>query len=188
MLNMLIQDLSRFSLPVGFRGRNAFVVQLWWIVHSSIFRLSPQFAYRFRTLLLRWFGAKIGENVLIRPTVCVTYPWNVSIGDNSWIGDDVVIYSLGKVCIGSNSVVSHRSYLCAGDHDYRRVDFPIRARDVIIGNQCWIGLDVYVGPGVSIGDMTVVGARSSVYRDLPSKTVCVGSPCCAIKTRGSVAE
>ncbi len=84
---MQIQELNKSKLPKNFRGRNAFVVQLWWIVQSVFFKNSLQFMYGFRRFLLRLFGAKIGKKVIIRPSVKVTYPWRLSIGDYSWIGD-----------------------------------------------------------------------------------------------------
>lgn len=178
-----VQDLSTFRLPDGFRGRPGWFVQLWWLTQGTFFRLSPQVAYGFRRLLLRAFGAKVGKGAIIRPSVVVTYPWKVEIGDYAWIGDDAVLYSLGEIRIGAHSVVSQKSYLCAGDHDYRLPDFPIRARPIEIGSEVWVGADVFVGPGVSIGDRTVVGARSSVFRDLPSGFLCLGSPCVPVKPR-----
>ncbi len=81
--------------------------------------------YGWRVWLLRMFGARIGEAVLIRPTVRVTYPWKVSIGDRSWIGDDVVLYSLGQIVVGADSVISQRSYICTGTHDYTDTSFQI---------------------------------------------------------------
>ncbi len=136
-------------------------------------------------MLLRAFGAKIGRTVKIRPTASIVYPWKIRIGDFSWIGDEVVLYSLGQIEIGSNSVISQRSYVCAADHDHQLQSFPIRARKVIIGNQVWIATDVYVAPGVSIGDATVIGARSSVFKDMPGGSICYGSPCKPIKPRES---
>jgi putative colanic acid biosynthesis acetyltransferase WcaF len=122
---MLVQDLNTFKLPENFRGRNAFIVQLWWLVQGTFFRMSPQFMYGFRRFLLRLFGAKIGKKVIIRPTVRITYPWKVSIGNYSMVGDDVVLYSLGDIEIGDNVVISQKSYLCTGSHDYLQIDFPI---------------------------------------------------------------
>lgn len=177
------QNLSEFKLPEGFRGRSGWYVQLWWLVQSTLFRGSPQFAYRFRAILLRLFGAKIGKGVVIRPTVTVTYPWKVSIGDYAWIGDDVVLYSLGEIIIGSNSVVSQKSYLCAADHDHTKNNFPIRAYRIEIGTECWVAADTFIAPGVTIGHGCVIGARSSVFRDLPSGMVCLGSPCIPIRAR-----
>ena len=84
-----VQDLSRFRLPAGFRGRSALIVQIWWMTQATLFRLSPQFAYGFRRFVLRLFGASIGQYALVRPTVTITYPWKVTIGDRAWVGDHV---------------------------------------------------------------------------------------------------
>lgn len=181
----MTQDLSRFRLPKNFRGKSAVTVQLWWLVQASLFRTSPQFAYGFRRWLLRIFGAKIGLGVLIRPSVTITYPWKVKIGDYAWIGDDVVLYSLGEINIDKHAVVSQKSYLCAADHDYKQPDFPIRAQKISVGAEAWIAADVFIAPGVSIGRGAVIGARSSVFSDMPPMMVCFGYPCVAIKRRDS---
>jgi putative colanic acid biosynthesis acetyltransferase WcaF len=179
----VIQNLSLFKLPANFRGKSAIFVQIWWVVQSSLFRLSPQFAYGFRRSLLRAFGARIGRGVIIRPTVVVTYPWKVSIGDYAWIGDDVVLYSLGEIEIGTSAVVSQRSYLCAADHDYSQVSFPIRQRKVTISSEAWLAADVFIAPGVTVGNGAVIGARSSVFSDMPARMVCFGNPCRSVKPR-----
>lgn len=177
------QDLQKFSLPDNFRGKNVVVVQLWWAVQKSVFRHSPQFAYAFRRWILRLFGAKVGKDVLIRPTASFTYPWKISIGDYSWIGDNATLYSLGEIWVGENTVISQNSYLCAGDHDYRSESFEIRARNIFVGNQAWIASDVYIAPGVTVSDGCVIGARSSVFSDTPPGMICFGSPCRPIKPR-----
>lgn len=179
----MIQDLTKFRLPAGFRGRSAVVVQLWWLVQSTLFGLSPQFMFGWRRWLLKLFGAKVGRGVLIRPSVKVTYPWKISIGDFAWIGDDVVLYSLGEIEIGENAVISQRSYLCAASHDYTQADFPIFDKKICIGSQSWLATDVFVAPGVTVGEGAVVGARSSVFHDLPPMMICIGNPCKPIKVR-----
>lgn len=177
------QNLEKFELPGNFRGRPGWYVQLWWFVQATLFRCSPQFAYGFRNALLRLFGARVGRGVIIRPTVIVTYPWKVSIGDFSWVGDDAVLYSLGDIEIGNNTVVSQRSYLCAADHSYLDENFPIQSKKIQLADEVWLAADVFVAPGVSIGYGTVVGARSSVFKDLPAEMICMGSPCKAIRAR-----
>ncbi|QOD59672.1 colanic acid biosynthesis acetyltransferase WcaF [Polaribacter haliotis] len=180
---MQIQELNKFELPNNFRGKNAFIVQLWWLVQAIFFRTSPQFLYGYRRFLLRLFGAKIGKKVIIRPSVKITYPWKVSIGDYSWIGDDVVLYSLGEIEIGKNVVVSQKSYLCTGSHDYLSSNFPIYAKKIILEEQVWLATDVYIAPGVSIGKGSVIGARSSVYKNIPKGWICYGNPAKPIKKR-----
>jgi len=180
---MTVQELNKFKLPKNFRGKNALVVQLWWLVQSVFFNTSPQFMYGYRRFLLKIFGAKIGKNVIIRPSVKVTYPWKVSIDDFSWIGDNVTLYSLGEIEIGKNVVISQKSYLCTGSHDYLKNDFPIYAKKIKIEDECWLAADVFVAPGITIEKGTVVGSRSSVYNNLPPFKVCLGSPAKVIKNR-----
>ncbi len=183
MSEPIYQDLSKFVQPVGFRGRSAIVVQLWWIVQASLFALSPQFMYRWRVFLLRMFGASIGKGVLIRSTTRVTYPWKLRIGNNVWVGDDSIIYNLAEVSIGSNVSIAHRVYLCTGMHNYSKVEFDITALPIFIEDEVWLPNDVFVGPGVRIGRGAVVGARSSVFSDLPEGMICFGTPAIPIRQR-----
>lgn len=180
---MKLQNLKLYKTPESFRGRSKITVQLWWFVYALFFKTSPQFLYGWRRFLLRSFGATVGKDVIIRPSAQITYPWKVFIGDNSWIGDDVVLYSLGNITIGSNTVISQRSYLCTGSHDYTKESFPIYAKEIIIKDQCWLATDVFVSPGIIINEGTVVGARSTVIKDLDAFSVYVGSPAKRIKNR-----
>ena len=180
---MSVQDLSKFRMPPGFRGRSALAVQLWWLVQATLFRWSPQFMYGWRRAILRFFGAKVGQGVIIRPSVTVTYPWKVQIGDHAWVGDDVVLYSLGEISIGRNAVVSQGSYLCAGTHDYQSPAFDILSKPVVVEDEAWVATDVFVAPGVTVGRGAVVGARSSVFTDLPAMMLCVGSPAKPVRPR-----
>ena len=177
------QDLKGFSLPKNFRGRNPFFVQLWWIVQSVLVATSPQFMYGWRRFVFRAFGAKIGENVLLRPSVKMTFPWHVEIGDETWVGDNVVLYSLGQIKIGSHVVVSQNSYICTGTHDFLNVNFDMERHPVVIEDQVWLANDVYVAPGVTVERGCVVGTRSSVFNDLPSGMICYGSPAKPKKAR-----
>lgn len=178
-----MQNLNKFVLPKNFRGKDTFIVQLWWIVQGTLFAMSPQVLYNWRRFLLRCFGAEIGIDVIIRPSAQITYPWKVKIGDFSWIGDDVVLYSLGEIEIGKNTVISQRSYLCTGSHDYTISDFPIYSEKIIIEDECWLATDVFVAPGKTIKKGTVVGARSSVFTNLDSYSIYAGTPAKFIKKR-----
>lgn len=178
-----MQRLDQFKLPHAFRGKSSITCQLWWLTQSCLFSTSPQFMYKWRVFLLRLFGAKIGNNVIIRPSVRTTYPWKLTIGDNSWIGDHVDLYTLGEITIGKNSVISQRSYLCTGSHDFTKIDFPIYSKPIVIHDCVWLATDVFVAPGVTIHNNAVVGARSSVFSDLNEGYVYIGSPAKPIKPR-----
>lgn len=177
------QKMEQFGLPKGFRGRSVIVVQLWWVVQATLFAMSPQFLYRWRVFLLRMFGADIGDNCLIRPNVRVTYPWKVKIGNNVWIGDNAELYSLGEIEIGDDVVISQKSYLCAATHDPAKLTFDMLDKKVTIEDQVWISTDVFVAPGVTVGRGALIGARSSVFSDMPSGMICLGLPAKPIKPR-----
>ncbi|HEY9662676.1 MAG TPA: WcaF family extracellular polysaccharide biosynthesis acetyltransferase, partial [Allocoleopsis sp.] len=117
------------------------------------------------------------QGVVIRPTARFTYPWKIQIGDYSWIGDDVVLYSLDRIEIGSHCVISQRSYLCTGSHDLHDRAFGLQTAPIQIGNGVWVAADCFVAPGVQIGANTVIGARSSVFKSMPEQQVCWGNPC-----------
>ena len=180
---MDFQRLDKVRLPVGFRGRSALVVQLWWIVQSTLFGCSPQFMYGWRNFILRAFGAKVGANVKIRPTARITFPWKVVLGEYCRVSDEVVLYSLGEITIGAHAVVSQRSYLCAGSHDYTDHTFQLYTESITVEDQVWIAADVFVGPGVKLGEGCVIGARSSVFSDMPKAMVCYGYPAKPMKKR-----
>jgi len=132
------------------------------------------------------FGAKIGQRVLIRPGVRVTYPWNLTIGDYVWIGDKATIYSVAEISIGSHSVISQEAYLCAGSHDYEDVTFRFVSAPIRIGGECWIAARAYIGPGVEIGHAAVIGAGSIVMKSVDAETIVVGNPAKFVGRRTTV--
>jgi putative colanic acid biosynthesis acetyltransferase WcaF len=170
-------DLRKYDQSNFDRGRASWFIIFWWLIQAIAFPLSLHNFNSFRCWLLRLFGAKIGKNVLIRPTARFTYPWKVEIGDYSWIGDDVVVYSVDRIQIGSHCVISQKSYLCTGSHDIQTEAFSLITAPIKIGNGVWIATDCFIGAGVTIGANSVIGARSSVFRDIPSQQVAWGTPC-----------
>jgi putative colanic acid biosynthesis acetyltransferase WcaF len=170
-------DLRRYDQSRFDRGRPGWYVLIWWLVQGVAFPLTPHPLNGWRCQLLRLFGAKIGQGVLIRPTARFTYPWKVEIGDFSWIGDDVVFYSLDHIKVGEQCVISQKTYLCTGSHDITDPQFSLQTAPIVIGNGTWLATDCLVTQGVTIGANSVVGARSSVFSSLPAQQVCWGTPC-----------
>jgi putative colanic acid biosynthesis acetyltransferase WcaF len=171
-----VQDLSKFTVPSGFRGRSAVSVQLWWFVQSTLFGLSPQVCYGWRNALLRLFGCRVGRGTIIRPSVRITYPWKVSIGERCQIGDNAELYSLGNIVIGDDAVVSQKSYLCTGSHDYKSVSFDLYAEPIVIESEAWVCADVFIYPGVTVGRGAVIAARSTLKDDAQPFGIYAGSP------------
>ncbi len=110
-------------------------LRLLWIFGKVLFRFSPRPFFGWRCLVLKCFGAKVGNHVNIYNTAVICFPWNFHIGDWSSIGEGALIYNLGPVIIGSQSTVSHRAHLCAGTHDYRKADLPLLRPPIVIEDQ-----------------------------------------------------
>ena len=178
-----LKDLPEGTIVGHFSRAEKLKRLMWNIVQATVFRYSPRRADQWRAFLLRRFGAKIGRVELLRNTVRVEVPWNLDIGDDVQIGDAVYLYSLGPISIGDRTIVSQFTHICAGTHDFERLDFPLVRIPVSIGPDCWIATDSYIAPGVTINPGVVVGARANVVRDLPQWTVCVGSPAKPVKAR-----
>lgn len=158
---------------------------LWALVQPA-FRLSPRPLWGWRRLMLRLFGARIGREVHIHPSVRITIPWNLHIGDLAAVGDDVRLYALGRIEIGRRATISQGAHLCAGTHDYRRAEFPLVKSPIAIGDDAWICADAFVGPGVRIAEMAIVGARSVVVRSVGIGSIVAGNPAIHLKQRPAV--
>jgi acetyltransferase-like isoleucine patch superfamily enzyme len=156
---------------------------LWMLFGRTIFRATFHNWYGIRRQILRIFGAHIGSNVAIRPTVHVEVPWMIHIDDGATIGDYAIIYSLGPIRIGARSIISQYAHLCAGTHDYADHTFRLIRSPITIGEDVWIGADSFVGPGVEIGNLAVLGARSSAYKNLEAGRIHVGNPARDVKER-----
>ena len=137
---------------------------------------------------MRAFGAQIGKGVLIRPSVSVTYPWKLSIGDWSWIGDGATLYTLGEISIGENACISQHAYLCTGSHDYTRPSFDLYAEPIRVEPEAWVATNVFVGPGVTIGHGAIIGASSVVLNDVAAGMICAGNPLKIIRARSAKDE
>lgn len=141
-----------------------------------LFRTSPGGAYAWRAWLLRRFGAKIGQGVAIHRTARINFPWHLEVGNRVQLMHEVIVDSQVHVHIGNDTRISQFSHLCTATHDYCVRTMPIIGKPIYIGNNCWLATDVFVGCGVHIGDGSVLGARSSVFRDIPAGVVVAGTP------------
>jgi putative colanic acid biosynthesis acetyltransferase WcaF len=156
---------------------------LWNVVWRTCGYYGPRGFSGWRVWLLKLFGAKIGRAPLICSRVQVLMPWNLTIGDCVALAERVDIYNFAPVAIGSNSCISQGVWLCTGTHDYRQPSFPLMWKPIAIGSSVWLASEVFVHPGVMIGDGVVVGARAVVNTDLSAWGVYSGNPCRFIKRR-----
>lgn len=156
---------------------------LWACFQLPFFSKTPKYIHGLRIALLRLFGARIGKGCMIASGTKVWVPWNLTMGDYAIIGEGVRVYNLAPISIGANAVVSQFSYLCAATHDYTDPAFRLETKPITIHASAWLAADVFVAPGVTVGEGAVVGACSVVTKDVPPWMVCAGNPCRPIKPR-----
>ena len=163
--------------------RTDLVKRILWLAGSVLFRLTPRPLFGFRRFILRCFGAKVGAHVNTYPSTRIYFPWNLEVGDWSAIGENALIYNLGPVTIGEKVTISHGAHLCAGTHDYTKPDMPLVKPPISIGDQTWVCADAFVGPGVTVGECAIVGARAVVMKDVEPWSIVAGNPAKFIKRR-----
>lgn len=126
--------------------------------------------------MLRLFGAQLGKHVHVYPTTRIMIPWNLTVGHWSTIGASAEIYNLGPITIGNNVTISQRAHLCAGTHDHNDPDLPMIKSTIQVKDKAWICADAFVGPGVTIFEGAVLGARAVAVKDIGAWCVAVGNP------------
>lgn len=156
--------------------RNKAIRAAWQVVWLLLFRPTPVPLHWWRAVLLRVFGARIGRKVLVYPSVRIWAPWNLEMATSSVLGPDVDCYCVDRVTLGEGAVVSQYSYLCTASHDHTRRAHPLITAPIHIAAQAWITADVFVAPGVNIGEGAVVLARSTVLGDVPAWRLYGGYP------------
>jgi putative colanic acid biosynthesis acetyltransferase WcaF len=139
--------------------------------------------HRWRSFVLRFFGARLGRGCRIYPGATIWAPWNLVCADEVSVANHVNLYNQAPIELGYRCIISQNSHLCTGTHNYRSPQFELMASPITIGRHAWVCADVFIGPGVTIGDGAVIGARAVVVRDMPEWTVCAGHPCKPIKPR-----
>src|SRR5262249_5749743 len=129
-----------------------------------------------RVALLRAFGAQVGERVVIRARVNVTFPWRLTLGDDVWLGEEALLLTLAPIVIESDVVICQRAFLCTGRHDFRAEDFGLIVEPITVRRSSWIAAQVFVAPGVEIGEGSVVSAGSVCLANVPPGTMARGNP------------
>ncbi|MBY0307216.1 MAG: hypothetical protein K2Q09_00595 [Phycisphaerales bacterium] len=155
----------------------------WMLLGAPVFRCTFHNWYGLRAAWLRLFGARIAAHVRVRPSVRVEQPWNLTIGENSSVGDRAILYCLGKVTVGANVSISQGAHVCAGTHDYRRPQMPLVRAPITIQDDAWVAADAFVGPGVTVGHGAILGARGVAMRNLEAGWVYAGNPAVKVKER-----
>lgn len=150
--------------------------RVFWAVAAPLFRFSPRPLWGLRRAILRLFGAQVGSDVHVYPTVRITIPWNLTLQDGCAVGNHAILYALGPIKIGERATVSQYAHLCAGSHEWREPAMPLLKPPITIGDDVWICADAFIGPGVSIERRSIIGARAVITKDVSANSIMAGNP------------
>ena len=170
------------GMPLAEKLKN----MIWEIVYVMLFRFSPAKTAMFRkwrVFLLRLFGARISYKVSIHPSAKIDYPWRLTMGDYSSLGEHSWAYCFNEISIGEKTCIGNDVYILTGSHDITSLTFGVVTKPVRIGNGVWVATGSYILPGVTLADMTVVAAKSCVSKSTDEYDVVGGNPAKFIKKR-----
>ena len=176
-------DIASYNNSWYQTGGSGFKRLVWFYVNALIFNNGMFPINGLKIFLLKSFGAAVGNGVVIKPSVNIKYPWNLQIGDYTWIGENVWLDSLVEISIGSNVCISQGAYLLTGNHNYRKVTFDLMVQKIKLEDGVWIGARSIVCPGVICASHAVLTAGSTATKDLEAYTIYQGNPAMAIKKR-----
>ncbi len=151
----------------------------WFLLASW----TPPAMRGWRRFLLRLFGARIASTAGVYGSASIWYPPNLDLGPHAYIGPGANIYCMAEVRIGPYAIISQGAHLCGGTHDVSDPHFQLIARPIHIGERAWIAAEAFVGPGVTVGDGAVLGARGVAMKDLKAWTIYSGNPARALRDR-----
>lgn len=156
---------------------------VWYFVNALFFINPLNPSSGLKKSLLRYFGARIGTGVVLKPGINIKYPWKLEIGDHSWIGEKVWIDNLAVVHIGKNACLSQGALLLTGNHDYTKPGFDLMVREIVLEDGVWIGAMAIVGPGVTCASHAVLTAGSVASGSLEAYGVYRGNPATRVRER-----
>ncbi len=163
-----------------------FLNLIWCIFNRTIFRIIPpytSFFKKFKVLILRLFGAKVAWTANIHSSAKIEYPWNLSMGHLSSLGENCWVYAMNKISIGSKTCIDKNVFLITGSHDISSSTFDLITKPINIGDNVWITTGCYILPGISIGNFSVVATNSVVVTNINDNSVVGGNPAKFIKKR-----
>lgn len=166
-----------------FTIREKFFSRIWKFFNATLFRILPYNFVGYRRFLLRLFGAKIAKNASIERTAIIDFPWNLTMGYQSSIGENAWVYCLEKITIGEKSCIGKDVYLITGSHDIDDPSFSLITKPIIIKDGFWVATGSKLLPGVILNNFSVIGAFSIVMKDVPENQIWAGTPAKYVKQR-----
>jgi putative colanic acid biosynthesis acetyltransferase WcaF len=164
-------------------GASRFRQVMWYWVNILFFKNPLNVFGSLKLTLLRWFGARLGRGVVVKPAVNIKFPWKLQVGDHSWIGEEVWIDNLSEVIIGANVTLSQGCLLLTGSHDAARESFDFVSHPIVLEDGVWIGAKAVVAGGCRCGTHSILGVNSVAESDLEPYTIYKGNPAIPVLRR-----
>ena len=183
MNNLKQTNLSTYDNISYKPGKNGLIRLLWYFTNVIFFINPLNPISSVKVFLLRIFGAKIAKGVVIKPSVNIKYPWRLTIGKHSWIGEKVWIDNLADVEIGDNCCLSQGVMLLCGNHNFKKTTFDLITGKIVLKNGVWIGANSIVTPGVICDSHTVLTVNSVLTKSTESYNIYTGNPAKFVKSR-----
>ena len=156
---------------------------VWAAAWLMLARFTPPPLHGWRRLVLRAFGAKVGQGARVHGSAKIWLPSNLTLGENVLVGPGVQLYNQGSIAIGPGTVISQRAFLCASSHDVSDPHFQLVLRPIAIGARCWIAAEAFIGPGCCLGDEAVIAARAALFQDAEGGVIYSGNPAQPLRRR-----
>ncbi|KIA95122.1 acyl transferase [Pedobacter kyungheensis] len=155
---------------------------LWYFTDILFFKSRMMPFSSVLVALLRLFGAKIGNEVRIKPGIHIKYPWKLEIDNYSWLAD-CYIENLDRVIIGENCCISQQAVLITGNHNFSSTNFDLMVAPIILETGAWVGASAKVCPGITLHSHAVLSMGSVATKDLSAFSIYQGNPAVKIKDR-----
>ncbi len=181
--NMGKTDLSTYDNSWYNPAAGWFKRTLWYFVNHLIFTHGLLPISSLKVMVLRVFGAKVGDGVNIKPSVNIKYPWLLTIGKHVWVGENVWIDNLAEVKIGDNVCLSQGAMLLTGNHNYKLSTFDLMVGKIILEDGVWVGTRSIVCPGITCHSHSVLAVNSVATKNLDAFGIYQGNPAVKIKER-----
>lgn len=175
--------LDKFDNSWYHPGRGIVVRILWYLVNVLVMQNHLNPFSNIKVFALRMFGAEIGKGVVLKPGIAIKYPWNLRVGDYTWIGENSWLDSLAPITLKSHVCISQGAYLCTGNHDWKDTAFGLMVKPIVIEDGAWIGARAMVMPGVTVASHSVITAGSVISRDTEPYGIYSGNPAQRVKER-----
>ena len=158
-------DLSNYKHTLHVNVVDKFKYGLWLMLSNLFFLTNIPYPNSFKIFILRIMGAKVGNEVVIKPWVKIKFPWKLVIGNNVWLGESCWIDNISEVFVGNHVCISQGALLLTGNHDYTKSTFDLISKPIHIEDGVWVGAKAIVVGGITLSTHSVIGLGFHAVRN-----------------------